>query len=164
MRPLKFVLYISVGAFLTFLFNEFFLYYLVLYQVSFDCCIEDDAKSDSVNYLLPGRSSQCEWPGQLQAPVRAMLIADTHLLGPYRGHWFDRLRREWQMHRTFQTAMSLFQPHIVFILGDVFDEGDIVNQKEYRRYVMRFQRLFKPPPGVEMYSIIGNHDAGFHYR
>lgn len=107
---------------------------------------------------------QCKWPGQLQAPVRAMLIADTHLLGPYRGHWFDKLRREWQMHRTFQTAMTIFHPDIVFILGDVFDEGDIVNQKDFRRYVVRFKRLFRPPSNVEMYSIIGNHDAGFHYR
>lgn len=26
-------------------------------------------------------------------PLRVMLLADTHLLGPKRGHWFDKLRR-----------------------------------------------------------------------
>ena len=46
-----------------------------------------------------------------------MLLADTHLLGPYRGHWFDKLRREWQMHRAFQTAITLHKPEVVFILG-----------------------------------------------
>jgi hypothetical protein len=25
--------------------------------------------------------------------VRAMLLADTHLLGSRKGHWFDKLRR-----------------------------------------------------------------------
>lgn len=25
--------------------------------------------------------------------LRAMVLADTHLLGPFRGHWFDKLRR-----------------------------------------------------------------------
>lgn len=101
---------------------------------------------------------------QPNASVRAMLIADTHLLGPHRGHWFDKLRREWQMHRSFQTAATIFRPDVAFILGDVFDEGDIVNHKHFREYVIRFQQLFNPPSGIELYSIIGNHDAGFHYR
>lgn len=46
-----------------------------------------------------------------------MVLADTHLLGSRNGHWFDKWRREWQMHRAFQTAMTLHQPEIVFILG-----------------------------------------------
>lgn len=31
--------------------------------------------------------------------------------------------REWQMQRSFQTAMSLFHPDAVFVLGDIADEG-----------------------------------------
>lgn len=31
--------------------------------------------------------------------------------------------REWQMERAFQTALWLLKPEIVFILGDIFDEG-----------------------------------------
>ena len=31
--------------------------------------------------------------------------------------------REWQMERAFQTALWLLQPEVVFILGDIFDEG-----------------------------------------
>lgn len=46
-----------------------------------------------------------------------MLLADVHLLGPYTGHWADKLKREWQMHRSFQTAIKLFHPEVVFILG-----------------------------------------------
>lgn len=46
-----------------------------------------------------------------------MLLADVHLLGPYNGHWADKLKREWQMHRAFQTAIQLFHPKVVFILG-----------------------------------------------
>ena len=41
--------------------------------------------------------------------LRAMFLADTHLLGRRQGHWFDKLRREWQMHRAFQTAMTYFK-------------------------------------------------------
>lgn len=74
---------------------------------------------------------QCEWPiltpvtaeplieYNNEAPVKVMVLADTHLLGQRNGHWFDKLRREWQMHRAFQTAMTLHKPELVFILGDI---------------------------------------------
>ena len=44
--------------------------------------------------------SQCSYPASLSSEsMRAMVLADTHLLGSRKGHWFDKLRREWQMHR-----------------------------------------------------------------
>lgn len=44
---------------------------------------------------------RCHWPevktlahGGRQEPVlKAMFLADTHLLGEIRGHWLDKLRR-----------------------------------------------------------------------
>lgn len=38
-------------------------------------------------------------------------------------YFFLLVSREWQMERAFQTALWLLQPEVVFILGDVFDEG-----------------------------------------
>lgn len=93
-----------------------------------------------------------------------MLLADPHLLGPYRGNWFDKLRREWQMHMAFQTTMSLFNPEVVFILGDIFDEGKWVNDEEYQAYLRRYFRIFNVDgQRTRVYSIVGNHDIGFHY-
>ena len=92
-----------------------------------------------------------------------MLLADTHMLGPFKGHWFDKLRREWQMHRAFQTAIKLFQPEVIFILGDIFDEGNWVNSTEFDVYHARFNRLFYVPETTKLYSVVGNHDVGFHY-
>ena len=44
--------------------------------------------------------SQCSYPtSSSTGSTRAMVLADTHLLGSRKGHWFDKLRREWQMHR-----------------------------------------------------------------
>lgn len=73
-----------------------------------------------IYYVVIG---QCSWPHLIKKgsfiaqdevePLKMMLLADTHLLGPKRGHWFDKLRREWQMHRTFQTALTLHRPHVV---------------------------------------------------
>lgn len=50
-------------------------------------------------------------------PLRAFILADPHLLGPRKSHWFDKWRREWQMHRAFQTILTLHRPDAVFVLG-----------------------------------------------
>lgn len=72
---------------------------------------------------------QCGWPFLNSEPedgvkpVYAMILADTHLLGSRNGHWFDKWRREWQMHRGFQTALTLHRPDVVFVLGECPDMG-----------------------------------------
>lgn len=36
----------------------------------------------------------CSWPKGPDGPsLHLMLLADTHLLGRRKGHWFDKLRR-----------------------------------------------------------------------
>lgn len=107
---------------------------------------------------------QCNWPSQLNGSVKAMILADTHLLGPYKGHWLDKFRREWQMHRAFLSAIAIHQPDVVFILGDIFDEGEWVDDEYFRKYVLRFQHLFRTPEHIPVYSAVGNHDVGFHYK
>lgn len=93
-----------------------------------------------------------------------MLLADTHLLGPFKGHWMDKLRREWQMLRAFQAAIALHRPNVVFILGDVFDEGQWVNDNDFSSYLLRFHRIFHTPDDIKVFSTVGNHDVGFHYK
>ncbi|KAM4557547.1 metallophosphoesterase 1 isoform 2-T2 [Fundulus diaphanus] len=96
--------------------------------------------------------------------VRAMVLSDTHLLGAVGGHWFDKLRREWQMERAFQTALWLLKPEIVFILGDIFDEGKWSSQKHWEDDVRRFHRMFRHSTDTELVVLVGNHDIGFHYE
>ncbi|KAK2496019.1 LOW QUALITY PROTEIN: hypothetical protein MC885_003395 [Smutsia gigantea] len=131
------------------LFCEFLIYYLVIFQ--------------------------CNWPemktaahdGEQESPepvLKAMFLADTHLLGEVRGHWLDKLRREWQMERAFQTALWLLQPEVVFILGDVFDEGKWSSAQAWADDVERFQKMFRHPRHVQLKVVAGNHDIGFHYQ
>ncbi|KAI6182223.1 Metallophosphoesterase 1 [Aphelenchoides bicaudatus] len=92
-----------------------------------------------------------------------MILADTHLLGVQNGHWLDKLRREWQMHRSFQTSISLLKPDAVFFLGDLFDEGQWGNDEQFDKYADRFNDLFYMPEDVKRFTVMGNHDVGFHY-
>lgn len=120
-------------------------------------------------FFIQNFSLQCKWPktnvtAKLETPVKVMLFADPHLLGPFRGHWLDKLRREWQMHRTFQSALTIFRPEIIFLLGDVFDEGKWVNDNQFRDYLDRYFRIFSTHGSTtKLYSVVGNHDIGFHY-
>uniref|UniRef100_A0A8D3C008 Metallophosphoesterase 1 n=1 Tax=Scophthalmus maximus TaxID=52904 RepID=A0A8D3C008_SCOMX len=108
---------------------------------------------------------QCGIDGRpADAALRAMVLSDTHLLGAVGGHWFDKLRREWQMERAFQTALWLLRPEIVFILGDIFDEGKWSSQKHWEDDVRRFHRMFRHSADTELVVLVGNHDIGFHYE
>lgn len=121
---------------------EFLVYYLVLFQCGYPSFPASTA---------PSR-------------IRTLILADTHLLGSRNGHWFDKLRREWQMHRAFSTAYYLFHPEMVIFLGDLFDEGKWCGPDEFEYYVQRFHDLFPIDPGHTLSAVVaGNHDIGFHY-
>lgn len=92
--------------FLVFFYNEYLIYWQVLYN--------------------------CDWPKSSEHGnlLNLMVISDTHLLGSRNGHWFDKLRREWQQHRSFQTARLLLQPDYIIITGDLTDEGKWCSDKE----------------------------------
>ncbi|XP_012995119.2 metallophosphoesterase 1 isoform X1 [Esox lucius] len=113
---------------------------------------------------------RCSWPelkGDREvgvSPLHALFLSDTHLLGAIKGHWFDKLRREWQMERAFQTALGLQKPEVVFILGDIFDEGKWSSPKDWEDDVRRFKQIFRHPRDMELIVIIGNHDIGFHHE
>lgn len=96
--------------------------------------------------------------------IRAMLLTDIHLIGPIKGNWFERLRVEAQIKRVYQNALALHQPDVVFILGDLFDEGQYADDKSFNEYLSRFQDIFKTPRQIKRYCLVGNHDIGFHHR
>ncbi|XP_036100206.1 metallophosphoesterase 1 isoform X1 [Molossus molossus] len=131
------------------LFCEFLIYYLVIVW-----CNWPEIKT-------PAHDSERE---TLEPVLKAMFLADTHLLGEVRGHWLDKLRREWQMERAFQTALWLLRPEVVFILGDIFDEGKWSSPQAWADDVERFQKMFRHPPHVQLKVVVGNHDIGFHYQ
>lgn len=129
---------LALGVALT-VYCEYLVYYAVLWQCHWPDLAEDHSHHDAVH---------------------TMFVADTHLLGSRQGHWFDKLRREWQMHRAFTTAMAYFEPEVVFFLGDLLDEGKWASADEFKSTLERFHSLFK---AETKYAVAGNHDIGFHY-
>ena len=143
-RSIKWLVKILAPVFGILFICEFLVYYAVLWQ-----CHYPEISSTSAQ--------------QKELTLRAMFLADTHLLGSRQGHWFDKLRREWQMHRAFQTAQTYFNPELIVFLGDIFDEGKWCDDKEFEYYVQRFRDLFYVPKSTFVHVVAGNHDMGFHY-
>ncbi|VVC44812.1 Hypothetical protein CINCED_3A000834 [Cinara cedri] len=98
-----------------------------------------------------------------EQPIKVMFVADTHLLGTRKGHWLDKMRREWEMRQSFQTALNIHAPELVFVLGDLFDEGLWSSDLDFNSYVKTFKYLFSVPHTTKLYTVVGNHDIGFHY-
>ncbi|XP_030068141.1 metallophosphoesterase 1 [Microcaecilia unicolor] len=143
-----FLLKIVCFVVFVFAFCEFLIYYAVIAQCSWPVvklAVQGDRKESA-------------------SVLKAMFLSDTHLLGEITGHWFDKLRREWQMERSFQSAVWLLQPDIVFILGDVFDEGKWSFPEAWEDDVRRFHKMFRHPAHIELVVLVGNHDIGFHYE
>lgn len=57
----------------------------------------------------------------------------------------------------------MFDPDIVILLGDVFDEGNWVDENGFNDYVERFHKIFQIPSRTRFYIVHGNHDINFHY-
>lgn len=99
--------------FFVFAYNEYLVYFHVFYKCDWPLSTSGYQNSNNVHQFL-----------------NVMLISDTHLLGSRNGHWFDKLRREWQQHRAFQTARNYLRPDYIVILGDLTDEGKWCSDKE----------------------------------
>ncbi|GJQ84111.1 hypothetical protein Trydic_g12084 [Trypoxylus dichotomus] len=150
MKPnIQFILNATLSFLGLFFYCEYVIYFLVLRD-----CDWPELEQSNIDHSIKPHNED---------PVRVMVLADTHLLGSRNGHWFDKLRREWQMYRSFQTAMTLHQPDLIFVLGDLTDEGLYCSSSEFDYYVKRFYSLFAVPEGTKMYVAVGNHDIGFHY-
>ncbi|PAV76099.1 hypothetical protein WR25_21567 [Diploscapter pachys] len=110
-------------------------------------------------------SWKCPKEGCRQNHLRAFMVSDTHLLGIYTGNRFDKMKREWQMYRAYRTAVTIFQPEVVFFLGDLMDEGQWTDEELFKNYAKQFRSIFGVPVGskIHQYVVAGNHDLGFHH-
>ncbi|CAF2034501.1 unnamed protein product [Rotaria magnacalcarata] len=149
---LHFLAKIVCLIFFLFVYCEFLIYYFVLLGCSWPQLSKID---QDFSVRAPN--------DPYRKPLHVMFIADTHLLGSREGHWLDKLRREWQMYRSFQSARFLFEPHVIFFLGDLTDEGKWCSDHEWEKTVRRFNSLFSVPTSTKLYALAGNHDIGFHY-
>lgn len=128
------------------IYNEYLTYYITIYTT-------------------------CSWPiistteeGR-KKETRVIILTDIHLLlSSQNEYWFDKIRWEWQMYRSFQSAVSLTRPHAVFFLGDLFDGSTISSQQDLINYANHFNELFYVPKNVERHCIVGNHDIISHHK
>ncbi|XP_044744381.1 metallophosphoesterase 1-like isoform X2 [Coccinella septempunctata] len=119
---------------------------------------------------------QCFWPAlspdkeDFSIPttnenrLKVMVLADIHLKCT-RASWQGTFNEEDQMRRCFQNAVQHLKPDLVFVLGDILDEGmQHCNLKEFNDTVQRFHDIFSVPNETEMYVVAGNVEVGYHHQ
>ena len=149
---LNFFIKIFILLLLVILYCEFLIYYLYLLSCSWPqlSTIEQD-----FTIRPPGDSTQ--------KPLRVMLIADTHLASSKNVDWLYQFRRDWQIYRSFQSAYFMFEPDLIFLIGDVTNDGDHCSDHEWNRTITRFHSIFSTGSAPKLYVLPGNHDIGSHY-
>ena len=150
---LYFLIKILLLMLIIFIYCEFIIYYFILLSCSW-------AQLSTIDQDFTISSSK----NLNKKPLHVMLVADIHLLHSFEGHWFDRVRREWQVYRSFQSAYFLFEPHIIFFLGDLTNQGENYSDYEWNNTIERFHSLFSVPSHTRLYVLAGNHDIGFHFE
>ncbi|GLJ11160.1 hypothetical protein SUGI_0144910 [Cryptomeria japonica] len=77
------------------------------------------------------------------------------------------------MRRSFRTSLLSFEPDEIIFLGDLFDGGPYLSDKEWKESAERFEHVFDQTQrgsksrltGIPVHYLSGNHDigyAGFH--
>lgn len=51
----------------------------------------------------------------------------------------------------------------IYITGDIFDDGKWSSDEAFQEDVLRYNKIFQHSPAVQLVTVIGNHDVGFHY-
>lgn len=61
-------------------------------------------------------------------------------------------------------SLTIISKSSILFLGDLFDEGQWVDEKQFQDYARRYHRLFYTDDKIQVFGALGNHDIGFHYR
>ena len=125
-----------------------------------------------VGYYYAIIAFRCQgWPSnQLKASqgsfVNLLVLSDTHIMGPTKSVWLDKIRREWQMRQAFRIINYVHQPNAIVILGDILDEGSYNRDNLFLDATKDFYRVFPLDSDClrhkEHIILAGNHDVGLH--
>lgn len=104
-------------------------------------------------------------PAHNEVSVRLLLVADPQLLG--RGNtapgplgYVVRWDADRFVRKTHELAHYYFKPDVTIFLGDLFDEGEIANDRDFWSYVQRFLSVFSSIRFHQSVIVPGDNDIG----
>ncbi|XP_063698984.1 uncharacterized protein LOC134829698 [Culicoides brevitarsis] len=104
--------------------------------------------------------------------TRILFVADPQILGDtFDYNWFSALANfdsDWHLKKTFSHAFSHAKPDVVCFLGDIFDEGSVADDQQYKSYYDRFREIFhmgmnETNGGIQSIFVPGDNDIGGEY-
>lgn len=92
-----------------------------------------------------------------------LLVADPQILGqnePTLYGWLSRWDSDRYLHRGYSHAVTFLKPHLEFFLGDIFDEGEFLDDHHFALDVERFLRIFPLHSNISRIYLAGDNDIG----
>lgn len=130
----------------------------------------------------------CSWPHHLRHPssssvkrlndsvdyVKIAVLADPQLMDRTSLHLSPRslaleiaqFYTDLFMRRAFLSSVLPFKPDVLLFLGDYFDGGPILSDKEWQESLSRLKHIFdlnvlQKTKNMKVYFLSGNHDIGY---
>lgn len=116
-------------------------------------------------YLVHPLWNWPQLPAHNEVSVRLLLVADPQLLGrrntaPGLLGYIERWDADRFIRKTYDLAHYYFKPDVTIFLGDIFDEGEIANDKDYWSYMQRFLDIFSATKFHQAVIVPGDNDIG----
>ena len=94
--------------------------------------------------------------------LRVLAITDLHIMCTMSAvePWIARWDADRYLKKNLDQAIAVFEPHVVLILGDVFDQGYNANSKEWVDYLACLRHIVALPKKVKFMSTVGDNDIG----
>uniref|UniRef100_A0A7C9A694 Calcineurin-like phosphoesterase domain-containing protein n=1 Tax=Opuntia streptacantha TaxID=393608 RepID=A0A7C9A694_OPUST len=148
---------------LTLLYGEMFAYWVPFLQTC-----------SWPNLRHPSDSSLKNLRGHPNDFVKLAVIADPQLMDrtshdlPPLALEIAQFYTDLHMRRAFLSAILPFKPDVILFLGDYFDGGPQLSNKEWQESLNRFKHIFdlgrERMKDIPVYYIPGNHDIGYAGR
>jgi predicted phosphodiesterase len=94
--------------------------------------------------------------------MKLLLISDMHIMCtvPAVEPWLYRWDADRYLRMNIETAVKYVNPDAVILMGDVFDQGYIATEQQWKEYLECLQTIVHLPPHTKLMVTVGDNDIG----
>uniref|UniRef100_A0A915IVZ1 Calcineurin-like phosphoesterase domain-containing protein n=1 Tax=Romanomermis culicivorax TaxID=13658 RepID=A0A915IVZ1_ROMCU len=96
--------------------------------------------------------------------LRVLIVADPQIIGfndaIFPINYLNMIDSDRFLRNSFHFAFTHDKPDMVIFLGDIFDEGHIAIDSQYKQYIERFRSIFSMRSTIVKVHVPGDNDLG----
>lgn len=123
-------------------------------------------------FLIKRSFRKCLWKNwekwdQESSPGHVVLISDVQIIGNHykKNYILNKIIMDYTtkyLHRNYKYLQQVLKPGYIFFLGDNMDEGRDMDDNQWEKQFIKFEKIFTTNSDINVINKIpGNHDIGF---